>query len=45
MNGERLCGLLCYMHSCKVTKAQTLWEVETAADTIQTMVLYLNGLH
>src|SRR5260221_7495735 len=38
MNGERLCGLLCHMRSCKVTKAQTLWEVETAADTIQTIV-------
>src|SRR5258708_28051143 len=45
MNGERLCGLLYHMCSCKVTKAQTLWEVETAADTIQTVVLYLNGLH
>src|SRR5258706_9342722 len=45
MNGERLRGLLCHMRSCEVTKAQTLWEVETAADTIQTMVLYLNGLH
>src|SRR5258708_29334902 len=45
MNGERLCGLLCHMCSCEVTKAQTLWEVETAADTIQTMVLYLDGLH
>src|SRR5258707_4753058 len=45
MNGERLCGLLYHMCSHKVTKAQTLWEVETAADTIQTVVLYLNGLH
>src|SRR5258708_7103588 len=44
-NGERLCGLLCHMRSRKVTKAQTLWEVETAADTIQTVVLYLDGLH
>src|SRR5258708_2803328 len=44
-NGERLCGLLYHMCSCEVTKAQTLWEVETAADTIQTMVLYLDGLH
>ena len=33
------------MHLCEVTKAQTLWEVETAANTIQTMVLYLDGLH
>src|SRR5258705_13482225 len=45
MNGERLRGLLCHMHLCEVTKAQTLWEVETAANTIQTMVLYLDGLH
>src|SRR5260370_10194890 len=45
MNGERLHGLLCHMRSCKVTKAQTLSEVETAADTIQTVVLYLDGLH
>src|SRR5258707_14546285 len=44
-NGERLCSLLCHMRLRKVTKAQTLWEVETAADTIQTMVLYLDGLH
>src|SRR5258708_26592865 len=44
-NGERLRGLLCHMCSHKVTKAQTLWEVETAANTIQTMVLYLDGLH
>src|SRR5258707_10951399 len=28
------------MHSHEVTKAQTLWEVETAADTIQTIVLF-----
>jgi len=33
------------MHLHEVTKAQTLWEVETAANTIQTMVLYLDGLH
>src|SRR5258708_3179391 len=45
MNGERLRGLLCHMRLCKVTKAQTLWEVEIAADTIQTVVLYLDGLH
>src|SRR5258707_2262248 len=45
MNGERLHGLLCHMHSHEVTKAQTLWEVETAANTIQTVVLYLDGLH
>src|SRR5258708_37601740 len=45
MNGERLHGLLHHMRSHEVTKAQTLWEVETAADTIQTMVLYLDGLH
>ncbi len=45
MNGERLCRLLYHMCSHKVTEAQTLWEVETAADTIQTVVLYLNGLH
>src|SRR5258708_10904945 len=44
-NGERLRGLLCHMRSCEVTKAQTLWEVETAANTIQTVVLYLDGLH
>src|SRR6266446_642092 len=44
-NGERLHGLLCHMHLHEVTKAQTLWEVETAANTIQTMVLYLDGLH
>src|SRR5258708_18687051 len=44
-NGERLHGLLYHMCSHEVTKAQTLWEVETAADTIQTMVLYLDGLH
>src|SRR5258708_1084246 len=45
MNGERLHGLLYHMCSHEVTKVQTLWEVETAANTIQTMVLYLNGLH
>src|SRR5258708_2415611 len=44
-NGERLHGLLCHMRLCEVTKAQTLWEVETAANTIQTVVLYLDGLH
>src|SRR5258708_38860165 len=43
MNGERLHGLLYHMHSHEVTKAQTLWAVETAADTIQTLLLYLNG--
>src|SRR5258707_427583 len=33
------------MCTCKVTKAQTLWEVEATADTLSTMVLYLDGLH
>src|SRR5258708_3849625 len=44
-NGERLCGILHHMHMHKVTETQTLWEVETTADTLPTMVLHLDGLH
>src|SRR5258708_15259315 len=44
-NGKGLCGLLCHVCTHKVTETQTLWEVETTADTLLTMVLHLNGLH
>src|SRR6266436_8356832 len=43
-NGERLRGILHHMHTCKVSKTQTLWKVETTSDTLPTMVVYLDGL-
>src|SRR5258707_237304 len=33
-------ALLHHVRTCKVTKTQTLWEVETTADTLLTMVLH-----
>src|SRR6266436_2882196 len=45
MNGERLCGILRHVHTCKVSEAQTLRKVETTSNTLPTMVVYLNGLH
>src|SRR6266436_3870790 len=44
MNGERLCGILHHVHTCKVSKTQTLQKVETTSNTLLTMVVYLNGL-
>src|SRR6266436_9437828 len=44
-NGERLCGILHHMRTCKVSETQTLWKVETTSDTLPTMVIYLDGLH
>src|SRR5260221_2298240 len=43
-NGERLCGILCHMHMCKVSKTQTLRKVETTSNTLLTMVIYINEL-
>src|SRR6266436_2344026 len=45
MNGEGLCGLLHHVCMHKVTETQTLWEVETTANTLLTMVFHLDGLH
>src|SRR5258707_9630246 len=44
-NGERLCGILHHVCTCKVSKTQTLQKVETTSNTLPTMVIYLNGLH
>src|SRR5258706_16228658 len=44
-NGERLCGILCHVRTCKVSETQTLRKVETTSDTLPTMVVYLDGLH